>query len=182
MSENFNPLRPPFANVPFSIITPPATSSANSDEPTDTPLSLSQVMLGFEERIAATKRSSQARYSALLNKSDSVHDLITRNPVAVSQLEAQYNAIDKEINAAMVEIAGGGKANGKIGTIADLQALAQQADFVHSQIRAQRLKQSSRGVRQVQAAGRHLAHSKPNGLFDAKFATPVDRKLRSAKV
>ncbi len=147
----------------------------------DRPVSKVQLSSEFDAKIEENKAAELARTNTyLMSQPLDVDSLTVPVQLTPDALEEQYAAFYEDMREDVQQIVGAGEAD-SLGTIADMQAVTRQGNFMDTQKRAAALRNNSRSRRLVHSAMRRRSHGVDGGFYDRRVVRQITDNLQAAK-
>ncbi len=147
----------------------------------DRPVSKVQLASEFVNKIDQNKAAELARTNTyLMSEPLNVDSLTVPVQLTPDALEELYAKFYEEMREDVQQIVGAGEAD-SLGTIADMQAVTRQGNFMDTQKRATALRNNSRSRRLVHSAMRRRSHGVDGGFYDRRVVRQITDNLQAAK-
>ncbi len=147
----------------------------------DRPVSKVQLSSEFVDKIDQNKAAELARTNTyLMSEPLNVDSLTVPVQLTPDALEELYAKFYEEMREDVQQIVGAGEAD-SLGTIADMQAVTRQGNFMDTQKRATALRNNSRSRRLVHSAMRRRSHGVDGGFYDRRVVRQITDNLQAAK-
>ena len=147
----------------------------------DRPKSQVQLTEQFLARVETAKEAELARTNVyLMAEPLDVSSLTVDYKVNPNTLEEEYAPFYEELRESVSQVVGAGE-DESLGTVADMQAITRQGDFMDTQRRATALRNNSRSRRLVHSAMRRRSHGVDGGYYDRRLVRTSTDLLQAAK-